>query len=64
MSWTQSQCMFTDVKVKVTKYCICWEELINVYERNKFDINIVYCLIETKQNTTVKSKLLMLYRQN
>ena len=57
--------MFTEapVKVKVTKFCVCQEELINVYKLTKFDLCIINGLWGTKLNPTTKSKLLMPDRQ-
>ena len=43
-----------EVKVKVTKFCVSLEELINVYKLTKFDSCIINGLRETKLNATAK----------
>ena len=43
-----------EVKVKVTKFCIGREELINVNKLTKFDFCIINGLWETKLNATAK----------
>ena len=45
-------------KVKVTKFCIGREELINVNKLTKFDLCIINGLRETNLNATAKRKLL------
>ena len=52
-----------EVKVKVTKFCIGREELINVNKLTKFDSCIINGLWETKLNATAKRKLLTPERQ-
>ena len=47
-----------EVKVKVTKFCVGREELINVNKLTKFDFCIINGLWETKLNATAKRKLL------
>ena len=47
-----------EVKVKVTKFCVGREELINVNKLTKFDFCIINSLRETKLNATAKCKLL------
>ena len=43
-----------EVKVKVTKFCIGRDELINVNKLTKFDLCIINGLWETKLNATAK----------
>ena len=50
--------MKREVKVKVTKFCVGREELINVNKLTKFDLCIINGLWETKLNATAKRKLL------
>ena len=52
-----------EVKVKVTKFCIGPEELINGNNLTKFDLGIINGLWETKLNATAKRKLLTLDRR-
>ena len=48
----------SEIKVKVTKFCVGREELINVNKLTKFDFFIINGLSETKLNATAKRKLL------
>ena len=52
-----------EVKVKVTKFCIGREELINVDKLKKFDLRIINGLWETKLNATAKHESLTPDRQ-
>ena len=42
-----------EVKVKVTKFCVGQDKLINVYKLTKFDLCIINGLWGTKLNATV-----------
>ena len=52
-----------EVKVKVTKFCIGREELINVDKLTKLDLWIINGLWETKLNATAKHESLTPDRQ-
>ena len=46
------------LSVKVTKFCVGGQELINVYKPTKFDLCIINGLWGSKLNSTAKGKLL------